>query len=432
MRSRIAICLAALCAAAAACSGAQAGAFRTLYSFCAQTDCADGQNPQVGVVLDAHGNLFGTTVYGGRGVPIPNHGVAFELSRAPGHAWTYQVLHVFCSEANCDDGGFPQGGVIGDAAGNIYGTANAGGAADDGTIFELARGSGGFTFAKLHDFSGADGITPSTGLRYAGYEAGQPWDGVSPLYGTTTGGGTHQEGTVFQLMPGPAWSPNTIFSFGQDATGNSAWASVTVVSPGNTVYGVTEAPNSGSVYQLTNSGGSGWAETTLYTFSSTTGDDTYFPYGGIAQDVSGALFGTANGGGPQCVIRKHKIRRCGGGLFKLTPGGPTWTFAAVHDFCAEDRHCKDGAGPMGSVLIDGSGNLYGTTQGGGGYPGNGTIYRVLPDGTFQVLHDFCRQPGCADGADPTGDLVMDSKGRLYGTTFGGGNDNSGVIYEFTP
>ena len=150
---------------------------------------ADGNYPPAGLIRDAAGNLYGTTLYGG----AHNYGTVFELSASAGGGWTETVLHSFNNDGT--DGWYPQAGLIFDAAGNLYGTTARGGAYTYyGTVFELSpNGSGGWTETVLHSFgNGADGVFPFAGLTF---------DAAGDLYGTTYLGGTYDEGTVFELTP---------------------------------------------------------------------------------------------------------------------------------------------------------------------------------------------------------------------------------------
>ncbi len=151
----------------------------------------------------------------------------------------------------------------------------------------------------------------------------------------------------------------------------------------------------------------------------------------LVADNSGNLYGTThNGGSINC--------RGGGGcgtVFELAADG---TETVLHSFCVEDVSCTDGAFPGFPLILDKSGNLYGTTSEGGAH-GYGTVFRLAPDGKETVLHSFCDQDGCADGADPSGGVVMDRSGNLYGTTETGGTGGTscnqygcGTVFRITP
>jgi uncharacterized repeat protein (TIGR03803 family) len=173
--------------------------YTLLHNFCTVGDCADGDSPISGLTRDGKGNLFGTAETGG----AHNNGVVFELERHHKH-WTYKVLHDFCFA--CGDGDFPMGGLIADVTGNIYGTADGGGAHDCGIVFRISPATK--KYEVLHDFCAqdGDGDSPDQALSYAGKKDGVLYDGVSPLFGTTANGGANGRGTVFSLTPnGKRW-----------------------------------------------------------------------------------------------------------------------------------------------------------------------------------------------------------------------------------
>jgi len=157
------------------------GAETVLYSFCAQSGCTDGSHPRAGLVLDAKGNLYGTTYHGGAN----GEGTVFEVS--PSGAET--VLHSFCAQSHCRDGSRPLAGLVLDAKGNLYGTTYSGSARD--TVFEVSPGG---TETVLHSFTarGTDGYYPSAGLVL---------DAKGNLHGTTLSGGANGGGTVFRVVP---------------------------------------------------------------------------------------------------------------------------------------------------------------------------------------------------------------------------------------
>lgn len=153
------------------------GTFTLLHSFVGSP--TDGRTPDGGLLPDASGNLFGTTHDGG----VSNLGTVFELTSGG----TLMLLHSFSGVA---DGAGPASGLITDAGGNFYGTAGGGGSNELGTVFELTSGG---TLIVLHDFAGfGDGANP---------EAGVISDGAGNFYGTTLNGGAHGFGTVFKLTP---------------------------------------------------------------------------------------------------------------------------------------------------------------------------------------------------------------------------------------
>lgn len=202
----------------------------------------DGEYPGAGVVLDAAGNIYGTTTFGG----AQGRGTVFEIVHAGG-AWTEKILHSFTPQGTTD-GDEPEGGLISDAAGNLYGTTASGGKAGWGTIFELSRNAGGiWTEQLLYSFTGTDGALPFAGLTF---------DVHGNLYGTTASGGASGRGTVFELQPaaGGSWTEKVLHNFSNDGTdGYTPYAGVVLDAAGN-LYGTTSAGgtyNHGTVYEVT-------------------------------------------------------------------------------------------------------------------------------------------------------------------------------------
>jgi len=182
---------------------------KVLHSFSPFSGYGD-QYPWAGLTLDGSGNLYGTTTGNLDAAP----GAVFELIPKAGGYWYYKVLYSFNSQDKAN-GESPYGSVILDAAGNLYGTTESGGANDDGEVFELTPSDGGtWSLAVIHsfDYNGKDGVWPESGLTF---------DGAGNLYGATTGGGTHYDGTVFELTPagGGTWTEQVLRSFdGTDGT----------------------------------------------------------------------------------------------------------------------------------------------------------------------------------------------------------------------
>ncbi len=149
-------------------------------------------------------------------------------------------------------------------------------------------------------------------------------------------------------------------------------------------------------------------------------DDGVYPTGGLIQGIDGSLYGTASGGGAYNF----------GTVFKMTPSG---TLNTLHNFCAHGRPCADGEGPMAGLVQVANGDLYGTTQiGGTGCTyGCGTVFKITPSGELTTLYAFCSESGCSDGAAPSAALVQGADGYLYGTTAGGGVNNSAVCFQIS-
>jgi uncharacterized repeat protein (TIGR03803 family) len=254
---------------------------KVLYSFNGQ----DGAEPFASLIFDAKGNLYGTTAGGG----ASGDGAVFELISSKGK-WTEKTLYSF--NPNGKDALFPEAGLISDSSGNLYGTTYGGGANGAGTVFELTPSSKGAWTAKvLHSFNlnGKDGIVPEAALIF---------DAKGNLYGTTTAGGTHDEGTAFELTSSNGkWAEKVLYSF--DHSGGSVlYAGVTFDAKGN-LYGSTYVGGTysyGTVFELTPATGGKWTEQVLHSFDPNTGDGL-LSTAGIVFDKSGNLYGTTYEGG---------------------------------------------------------------------------------------------------------------------------------------
>jgi uncharacterized repeat protein (TIGR03803 family) len=382
---------------------AAAASYQVLYKFCSQSGCADGENPQAGLAMDAAGNLYGTTALWG----AFGKGVVFQL--APDGTET--VLHDFCSSSGCADGANPEAGLIVDSAGNLYGTTTAGGAGNSGVVFGLFPRPppfAGYRYRILYSFctqSGcADGALPIAGLTA---------DTTGNLYGTTRDGGTADAGVVFKLAPdGTETVLYNFCSLDGCADGANPEAALIMDAAGN-LYGTTFAGGGfgsyGVVFELAPDG----TETVLYSFCARIACvDGWLPNrAGLITDAAGNLYGTTFAGG----FGNHGV------LFRLAPDG---TETVIWNFCTLSG-CADGENPNGGVVADAAGNLYGMTLYGGTF-GKGVVFQLAPDGTETVLHNFCSQSGCADGGWPMGELILDAVGNLYGTTY------DDVVFELTP
>lgn len=343
-------------------------AMSVLHSFGSGTD---GAEPYAGLTFDASGNLYGTTEYGGNGTcsigGAAGCGTVFELSPKAGGGWTEKILHSF--NDNGTDGYDPVGGLILDAAGNLYSTTIYGGAGGSGTVFKLSPAADGhWTETVLHGFAGGDdGRAPCASLIF---------DAAGDLYGTTYGGGSYEWGTVFELTPaaGGKWRESVLHSFNDSGSdGAGPFASLIFDGSGNlyssTLFGGTEVCSDsngcGTVFELSPKAGGGWTEKILQSF-------TTYPYAGVIVDAAGNLYGTTYEGG---------LGPCSGGsgcgtVFELSPevGGAGWTEKILHSFGVIEG---DGAYTFAGLIFDSSGNLYGTTWGGGTY-NYGAVFEVTP------------------------------------------------------
>jgi uncharacterized repeat protein (TIGR03803 family) len=268
-----------------------APSYRVIYSFSG----TDGAGPYGGVTLGQKGGLYGTTAGGGSGGC--SCGTVFRLTPLASSGWVETVLYNFLGK----DGGDPHGNVLFDASGNLYGTTAKGGAYDQGTVFELAPDSGGWTETLLLDFNGDDGAAPNAGLVIN--KAGN-------LYGTAPGGGIDRGGVAFELTPGSSgWSESELHGFhysyyGHPAPGGSNPYGGVILDASGNLYGTTYdggadcgSSSCGTVYELTPAAGSGWREIVLHRFHNN-GKDGFNPgNGALIMDSSGSLYGTTVTGG---------------------------------------------------------------------------------------------------------------------------------------
>jgi uncharacterized repeat protein (TIGR03803 family) len=383
-----------------------------------------------------------------------------------GSGWAQATEKILYSFTGSADGGYPQSGLVADSKGNLYGTTSQGGSGaycHCGTIFELIPGANGtWTESVLHSFgaSSTDGTSPFS----------QPvFDSKGNLYGTTSFGGANFQGTVYELSPANGgWIESVLYTFTGGADGGSIDTSRLTIDRSGNLYGVTNSGGVfgfGVVFELSPGSNGTWTEKVLHSF--TGGDDGGNPYASsVVLDSSGSLYGTARGGGahdygvvfgltPQSngtwsekVIYDFPGGAVGadpiGGLlldssgklygaafdvFELVPGSNGMrTKKMLHSFTGT----PDGAFPEAALISDKAGNLYGTTNSGGAH--NGTVFELMPgpNGNWneRVLHRFS---GGTDGVSPNwSSLAMDAGGNLYGTTQTGGASNVGVVFEVTP
>lgn len=245
----------------------------------------DAGVPEAPVIFDHAGNVYGTTSYGGTGICYNDiHlnygcGTVYELTPSAG-GWTETILYSF---QGGNDGQSPEGGLIFDSAGNLYGTTAGGGSSGCGTIFEFSPSGGSWTKTILHNFQCSDGSNPWGNLIA---------DRSGNLYGVTGGGGANDGGVAFELSQPGNWTFNLLYSFPQ----SSYPVGPLVFDGSGNLYGTTQvggAYGNGSAYKLTHSNG-GWTETDLHDFQSTDGE---YLNGGLVIDSAGNLYGTAAEGG---------------------------------------------------------------------------------------------------------------------------------------
>lgn len=425
---------AVLVAVCCAQSASADGTIQVLHSFCKAPQCGDGQS-YTPVSLDEAGDLFGVAQGG-----ATNHGLIYEIVPQAGKPhWTYGIIHVFCQQNGCPDGGSVVGNrLVVDVNGNVYGTTADGGAANGGTVFELSPdGGGGWTYSVVYNFCSAnncrDGMAPVGNLTYAGAQAGLLYDGRARLYGATSAGGGHFSGVAFALRPrtGAPWHENVVYAFcARDIhgcrDGSAPNTGLTMDVAGN-LFGVTSAGGGtghGVAFKLAAPAmrrAGAWTETVLNSFCSLTGcADGFDARSELVADAAGNLYGTTLSGGTGADC-SDPFSGCGV-LYGIAADG---TFSVLHEFCSEDE-CADGAEPenTGGMTIDASGNVYGTAADGGLFEFSG--------GTFQVIHNFCQRANCRDGEFPAAGPTWDSSGHIFGTTAIGGKFDGGTAYEFSP
>jgi uncharacterized repeat protein (TIGR03803 family) len=263
------------------------------------------------------------------------------------------------------------------------------------------------TYTTLASFTGANGYYPIASFI-------QATDGN--FYSTTLHGGAGQDGgdgVVFSMTT--AGGVTDLYSFCQQSSctdGSEPNPGILLGSDGN-LYGTTESggtSNSGIFFKVTLGG----KLTTLYNFSCPNCTGGQKP-NGVLQVSSGNFYGTSSEGGDTGS----------GAIFELTPSGQ---YRVFHSFCLL-QNCVDGAGPISAPIQASNGNLYGTTRF-GGVQGVGVVYEITPAGSYRVLYNFCAQDQCIDGELPNA-LVQDAAGNFYGTTWNGGTNDFGTIFEIT-
>jgi uncharacterized repeat protein (TIGR03803 family) len=376
-----------------------------------------GNSPAVNLVADAAGNLYGTAAGG-----TYNYGVVYELAKSGNGSWQEKVLYNFPSGVSIAGAG--PSALIFDSAGNLYGETAFGEGNHLGTVFELSPSSGGWIEKTIGSFNGTDGSSPVGGLVF---------DQAGNLYGTTQSGGnagcSGSCGTVFELTPasGGLWIRTVLYRFTGVSDGGNPVGGVILDAAGN-LYGTTPSggPNNhGTVFQLS-PGSGGWTESVLHQFTGQNGDGRQ-PKAGLLFDQQGNLYGTTSAGG----FRSGD--GCCGTVFQLSPTSGGWNEAVLIAFSP-----TEGGFPVGTLIFDPAGNLYGATQG-TGVSGSiwGSIFELSPKSggawSQSVLHQFAFPAGLdPDGYGPQSSVIMDSLGNLYGTTVGGGTHRGGVIYQITP
>ena len=294
--------------------------------------------------------------------------------------------------------------------GNLYGGTGSGGKYSQGVLYKLTPSGTLTTLYSLCEEPGCpDG--ESAAPEVLGIDGN--------FYGTTYGGGASGDGTVFKFTQ--AGVLTTLHSF--DGTDGEQQKHLMQSSSG-TFYGTTSNGGNlnecfdtgcGTVFEMTSSG----TLTTLYKFCSLADcADGAILFDALVQGTDGNFYGTTWAGGVGN----------GGTIFKITPTG---TLTTLYTFCAQYYpYCGDGSNPI-KLVLGNDGNFYGTTAYGGGN-GEGSVFKITPTGTLTTLYNFCAQIACTDGATPRDGLTLGNDGNFYSTTYYGGTDNQGTIFEITP
>jgi len=365
---------------------------------------SDGLGLWASLVLDSEGNLYGTTSGGG----ADGYGTVFELTPTGDGTWQERVIRSFSFD---DPAGYePMSTPTLDAAGNLYATTLAGGAHEDGTVFELAYGT--WQESVLYNFCSrpacTDGAAPSGGLI---------WNHGSDLYGTAD-----YPFALSRELNG--WKETVLHHFTCHKDGCGAVGGVARDDAGN-LYGVTAqggtggcaAPGCGTAYELQPMPDGSWREITIHEFG-TEHFPLAHPGGPLLVDSQGNVYGTADGGA------YHN-----GAVFRLSQSSGRWKLTVVYDFPVD----ADGIGATAGLITDKAGNLYGVAATGGD-PNCycGAVYKLSPapkgSWKYTVLHRFVGY----DGFFPDATLILDVAGNLYGTTMTGGIFGGGVAFELSP
>jgi uncharacterized repeat protein (TIGR03803 family) len=373
----------------------------------------NGSSPQYGnLIFDSNGNLFGTTVGGGAN----GYGTVFEIAKtANGYASTPTILVSF----NSSNGANPESGLIVDANGNLFGTTSGSGAGGSGTVFELVKTGSGYA------------STPTTLVTFNGINGSYPYDSLiadanGNLFGTTYGGGGSGgtgQGTVFEIAKtgsGYASTPTTLVAF-NGANGAQPYGSLIADANGN-LFGTTFAGGAnryGTVFEIAKTA-NGYASTPtiLVSFNGNNGSQ---PKGSLVIDADGNLFGTTSTGGSGY-----------GTVFEIAKTGSGYASAPTTLVSFDG---SNGSQPNDALTIDANGNLFGTTLYGGANGvayNSGTVFEIAKTGsgyasTPTTLVSF----NSSNGLRPSGGLIADANGGLFGITSGGGAYGAGTVFEIT-
>jgi len=342
--------------------------FRVLYSFAGGND---GAYTLSRVVFGPNGSLYGSTLYGGGSncsyFGYTGCGTIFNLQppkaivcRTQFCPWTESTLYRFQGGSN--DGALPEGDLVFDQAGTIYGTTeDAGlygtcnGFGGCGTAFALSPSNNGWNERIIWNFGqGTDGILPVAGVIF---------DAANNLVGVTYLGGALGVGMVYGLtQSGSAWTESILHTFEASNDGYEPDGGLLLDTAGNLYGSASGGGNSGggTAFELNPS------FNLLYSFP---GSAQNGPHGKLVMDEAGNLYGATSGNGAYGY----------GAVFKLTlQSDGQWAYTSLYDFCPQGPPCADGADPFGNLAFDRNGNIYGTAQNGGA-DGVGVVFELSPN-----------------------------------------------------
>jgi len=376
----------------------------------------DGTEPNGPLVLDSKGNLWGVTFGGGDGC-VGGCGAAFELIPKSDGTWKELIIHSFQAGNN---GAFPDGGLVFDGYGDLYGTMGGYGSYAISGVFELSPVSGSWNFDVLY----SDGAGPGLII-----------DDLGNLYGRI-GNDKEGAGVTGELSPGSGgWTYAALYSFCSQQ--NCADGDIPTVPPtwdgqgnmfGTTTWGgISKAPcraydGCGVIYEMTPNGDGNWTYHVLHRFASSKNDGQN-PYSGLVMDQAGNFYGGTWTGG------RYEL----GTVFKLAYTGGKWRETILYHF----SDCKHGCGVDGTLALDSSGNLYGTAAGGppsGCYGLTcGVVFKLSPQQSgkwkYSVVYNLTLKTG---GSAPFYGVILDDKGDLFGVTSQFGKYGFGTAFEIMP
>jgi uncharacterized repeat protein (TIGR03803 family) len=368
-------------------------------------DGKDGSGPNSRLTSDGAGDFYGTTPGGGSA----GDGNVYEVSPNGSGGWNEAPIFTFGPE--------PAGGytpdlspVIFDHSGNLFGTAYGGGANFYGVVFELSPSGSNETV--LYNFCPEGNPCNVTGAYPIG---GLVVDSKGNFYGTTSAGGANGIGTVFELSPsGGTWTEQVIYSIGK---GDKAADGLVMDAAGN-IFGSTNS----TVFELSPNG-NGWDANLIHNFKGSPKDGVEGEFCTLVLDQAGNIYGTTASGGKDNAGTVYKLSPVVSGKKK-----GTYTEKVLYSF---KTNGKDGVGPSAGVVFDAGGNIYGTTVGGGKYNA-GTVYELALTGTGKYKENILWSFNNTDGNEPESSLILDGSGNLYGTTYKGGANGVGTVFEVTP